>query len=129
MHSLAISIAGILKRYLVWPAAMIWPGDLMTCSLLRTLVNDDEFNDGKARWKMSRSKFFILAIIFQFLWHWFPSYIFPLLSSFSFVCMFAPHNIVFSQVTGAHGLALGAIELNWNAWVAYLGSPIPIPFW
>ena len=129
MHLLAISIAGILKRYLVWPAAMIWPTILMSCSLIRALVNDDDFDDGKARWKMSRSKFFILVAIFHSLWQLIPSYIFPLLSFFSFVCMIAPHNIIFSQVTGANGLGLGAIELNWNAWVAYLGSPIVVPFW
>ncbi|CAF4054141.1 unnamed protein product, partial [Rotaria sp. Silwood1] len=31
MHLLAFSIAGILKRYLVWPASMIWPKTLMSC--------------------------------------------------------------------------------------------------
>ncbi|CAF4742003.1 unnamed protein product, partial [Rotaria magnacalcarata] len=41
----------------------------------------------------------------------------------------SPKNVVLSQVTGAYGLGFGAIEFDWNAWVAYLDSPILVPFW
>jgi hypothetical protein len=129
MNFLAIATAGILKRYLVWPASMIWPKPLMSCSLIRTLVNEDGFDNEISRWKMSRSKFFGFIVLFQFLWHFLPGYIFPLLSFFSVVCMIAPKNIILSQITGANGLGLGSIELSWNAWVAYLDSPILVPFW
>jgi OPT family oligopeptide transporter len=135
MHLVAFSIAGILKRYLVWPAVMIWPKTLMSCCLIRTLDREDENNEleeintNKTRWKMSRSSFFLLMVFFQFLWYWLPGYIFPVLSLLSFACMLAPNNIVLAQVTGANGLGLGAIQLDWNAWVAYLGSPILVPFW
>jgi hypothetical protein len=129
IHFFAISISGILKRYLVWPASMIWPKVLMSCSLIRTLINEDGFNNEKSRWKMSRSKFFWLMVLFQFLWYWFPGFIFPLLSFFSFICMIAPNNIIFSQITGANGLGLGALEFDWNAWVAFFDSPILVPFW
>jgi len=129
MHLLALSIAGILNRYLVWPAAMIWPKTLMSCCLIRTLHHETDIAKNQGRWTMSRTTFFWLIVFFQFLWYWFPGYIFPLLSSFSFICMIAPNNIIFSQVTGANGLGLGAIQIDWNAWVAYLDSPILVPFW
>ncbi|CAF4825426.1 unnamed protein product, partial [Rotaria sp. Silwood1] len=112
MHLLAFSIAGILKRYLVWPASMIWPKTLMSCCLMRTLNIENQTETTKTRWTMSRSKFFWLVVLFQFLWYWFPGYIFPLLSMFSFICMIAPHNIVFSQITGANGLGLGVLQFD-----------------
>ncbi|CAF4137950.1 unnamed protein product, partial [Adineta steineri] len=120
----ALSIAGILKRYLVWPGAMIWPKTLMTCCVIRTLHNEDETELNQSRWTMSRFKFFWLMLLFQFLWYWFPGYIFPLLASFSFVCMIAPNNLIFSQITGANGLSIGALQFDWNAWVSFLDSPI-----
>ncbi len=129
MHLFAFSIAGILKRYLIWPAAMIWPETLLCCCLIRTLDTEDEMEKTKSRWTMTRSTFFWLIVLFQFIYYWLPGYIFPLLTFFSFVCMIAPHKVIFSQITGANGLSLGAIELDWNAWVAYLGSPILVPFW
>ncbi len=129
MHFLALSLSGLLNRYLIWPASMKWPKTLMSCSLIHTLIHEDKYNIAKSRWTMSRSKFFWLIVLFQFLWYWLPGYIFPLLSFFSFICMIAPKNLILSQITGANGLGLGAIELDWNAWVAYLDSPILVPFW
>jgi OPT family oligopeptide transporter len=129
MHLLSFSIAGILKRYLVWPASMIWPDTLLSCGLIRTLTMENDLKETGSKWTMTRSRFFSLIVLLQFGYYWLPGYIFPLLSFFSLICMIAPHKITFSQITGANGLGIGAIELDWNAWVAYLGSPILVPFW
>lgn len=129
MHFLAISISGILKKFLIWPASMIWPSSLMSYSLLRTLSDEEHLPVSESRWKMTRLEFFWLVVLCQFVWYWLPGYVFPLLASFSLVCMFAPHNIILSQITGASGLGIGAFEFDWNAWVAYLESPILVPFW
>jgi OPT family oligopeptide transporter len=126
---LSLSIAGILKRYLVWPASMIWPETLLSCGLIRTLTMEDGLKETGSKWKMTRSTFFWLILLVQFVYYWLPGYIFPLLSFFSFVCIIAPHKTIFSQITGANGLGLGAIELDWSAWVGYLGSPVLVPFW
>lgn len=124
-------LAGLFRRFLVWPSAMIWPGNLISCALFRVLHsdidNDSELNT--SRWTMSRLKFFYLAFLFQFLWYWIPGYICPILSYFSFFCVLFPHNIIVSQITGVNGLGIGSSELNWNSWVAFLGSPIVVPFW
>ena len=143
---LGYGMAGIMRKFLVWPAAMIWPANLVNCALFRTLHNDkeeesqeqkEEIIEGeekkpttkKQRWTMSRLRFFFLGFLFQFLWFWFPGYIFPVLSLFSWICMIKPENIILSQLTGINGLGLGAIQLDWNAWVSFLGSPIVVPFW
>ena len=132
---LGYGIAGIMRKFLVWPAAMIWPANLVNCALFRTLHNDLDqphatiHTDQGSSWTMSRLRFFFLASFFQFLWYWFPGYVFPVLSLFSWMCMIKPNNILISQLTGINGLGMGSIELDWNAWVSFLGSPIIVPFW
>ncbi|UJR10190.1 hypothetical protein I4U23_014405 [Adineta vaga] len=128
-------MAGIMRKFLVWPASMIWPANLVNCALFQTLhkdkdnEDDGKTEDGKSRWKMSRLRFFFVAFLCQFLYYWFPGYIFPVLSLFSWICMIKPDNVVLSQVTGINGLGIGSIELDWNAWVSFLGSPIVVPYW
>jgi hypothetical protein len=128
---LGYGLVGIMRRFLVWPSAMIWPANLIYCALFRILHSDnaDDENLNTSRWTMSRLSFFYIAFFFQFLWYWIPGYICPVLSYFSIVCMIYPNNIVLSQITGVNGLGLGSFELNWNSWVAFLGSPIVVPFW
>lgn len=31
---LGFGLAGVCRRWLVWPAAMIWPSDLVNCALM-----------------------------------------------------------------------------------------------
>ena len=35
-------MAGMMRKFLVWPAAMIWPANLVNCALFRTLHNDKD---------------------------------------------------------------------------------------
>lgn len=132
---LGYGMAGIMRKFLVWPAAMIWPANLVNCALFQTLHSDKgqeskaDGNGEKTRWKMSRLRFFFIAFLCQFVYYWFPGYIFPVLSLFSWICMIKPDNVVLSQLTGVNGLGIGSIELDWNAWVSFLGSPIIVPFW
>ena len=132
---LGYGMAGIMRKFVVRPAAMIWPSNLATCALFRILHNDD--NDQRQAnelnlpigQRMSRTRFFYMAFFFQFLWYWLPGYICPVLSLLSLVCYIDPSNIVLSQLTGANGLGIGSLQLDWNAWVSFLDSPIVVPFW
>ncbi|UJR28088.1 hypothetical protein I4U23_009344 [Adineta vaga] len=124
-------LVGILRRHLIWPAAVIWPKTLINCALFRVMhennIEDETLNT--SQWKMSRYKFFYLALFFQMLWYCIPGFICPVLSYFSLFCMIFPNNIIISQVTGVNGLGLGSFELDWNSWVSFLGSPIAVPLW
>lgn len=127
-------MAGIMRRFLVWPAAMIWPANLVNCALFQILHNDKDEEEGydnnkKQSWTMSRLRFFFFGGLFQFLWCRFPGYIFPVLSMFSWICMIKPDNIILSQLTGTNVLGIGVIELDWNSWVSFFRSPIVVPFW
>jgi len=123
---IGLGLVGIMRRFLVWPAAMIWPGTLINSALFRIQHSVDEDDDN---FNTSRFKFFYTALFFQFLWYWIPGFICPVLSYFSLFCMMFPNNVIISQITGVNGLGLGSFELNWNSWVAFLGSPIVVPFW
>jgi len=57
---LGFSLAGMCRRFLVWPAGMIWPENLVTCTLLNTFhAEDDDGRDGS----MTRYKFFSIVLI------------------------------------------------------------------
>ncbi|CAF1073771.1 unnamed protein product [Didymodactylos carnosus] len=120
-----------MRRYLVWPAAMIWPSTLPTCAFLRSLheSREEDLANNISKWKISRLRLFLYIFIFSFTWYWFPGYIFPIISSLSFICAMNPTNVVFSQITGVNGLGVGTVQLDWNSITAYLGSPIVVPLW
>lgn len=105
---LGYGMAGIMRKFVIQPAAMVWPGNLPTCALFRILHKDND----KADRRMPRIRFFFLTFFLQFVWYWFPGYICPVLSLLSLLCYIDPINIVLSQVTGANGLGLGSIQLD-----------------
>ncbi|KAG0084104.1 hypothetical protein BGZ92_010190 [Podila epicladia] len=122
---LGYGMAGVLRRYLVYPAAMIWPANLVQVALFNTLHEDENLQVGQ--W--SRFKFFLVATCCMFLYQWIPGFLFPVISSIAWICWIKPDNLVLSQLTGANGLGFGAISLDWNNIVAFLGSPLIIPWW
>ncbi|KAF9109292.1 hypothetical protein BGX30_008454, partial [Mortierella sp. GBA39] len=104
---------------------MIWPANLVQVALFNTLHKDEELQPGQ--W--SRFKFFCVATVAMFLYQWIPGFLFPVLSSIAWVCWINPKNHVLSQIGGANGLGVGAISLDWNNIVAFLGSPLIVPWW
>ncbi|KAF9548474.1 hypothetical protein EC957_006287 [Mortierella hygrophila] len=122
---LGYGMAGVLRRYLVYPAAMIWPSNLVQVALFNTLHKDEDLEAGQ--W--SRFKFFCVATVGMFLYQWIPGFIFPVISSIAWVCWIKPSSLVLSQIGGAGGLGVGAISLDWNNIVSFLGSPLIVPWW
>ncbi|KAF9370969.1 hypothetical protein CPB97_002333 [Podila verticillata] len=122
---LGYGMAGVLRRYLVYPAAMIWPANLVQVALFSTLHKDEDLLPGQ--W--TRFRFFCVATFAMFVYAWIPGFLFPVIASISWICWIKPDNLVLSQITGAGGLGFGAISLDWNTIVGYLGSPLVIPWW
>ncbi|KAF9556103.1 hypothetical protein EC968_008446 [Mortierella alpina] len=122
---LGYGMAGVLRRYLVYPAAMIWPANLVQVALFNTLHKEEELAPGQ--W--TRFRFFLVATLAMFFYQWIPGFLFPVLSSIAWICWIKPDNLVLSQITGAGGLGFGAISLDWNNIVAFLGSPLIVPWW
>ncbi|GAA5877802.1 hypothetical protein JCM16303_000242 [Sporobolomyces ruberrimus] len=118
-------VAGLCRRFLVWPASMIWPQNLVSCTLLNTLhAADEDAGNGT-----SRFRFFVYTITGAFVWYFFPGFLFTALSAFSWVCWIAPNNVVVNQLFGvSSGLGMGIFTFDWSQ-IAYLGSPLIVPWW
>lgn len=41
-------LAGLCRRFLVWPASMVWPQNLVACALLNTLHAEEDSGDGES---------------------------------------------------------------------------------
>ncbi|XP_061351400.1 oligopeptide transporter 4-like [Gastrolobium bilobum] len=114
--------AGILRKYVVEPAHMWWPSTLVQVSLFRALHEKDTN-------RMSRGKFFLIALICSFSWYVVPGYLFATLSIISWVCWIFPHSVTAHQIgSGKNGLGLGSFSLDWTTIAAFLGNPLVTPF-
>ncbi|XP_042011367.1 oligopeptide transporter 7-like [Salvia splendens] len=117
--------AGIYRRYLVEPAAMWWPANLVQVSLFRALHEKDEREKGG----VSRTQFFVIAFICSFAYYIFPGYLFQMLTSISWICWLFPQNVLVQQLgSGLHGLGIAAFGLDWSSISSYLGSPLASPW-
>ncbi|KAI3840430.1 hypothetical protein MKX03_029897 [Papaver bracteatum] len=116
--------AGMFRRFLVEPAAMWWPANLVQVSLFRALHEKDKRKKGG----MTRTQFFMIVLICSFAYYILPGYLFPMLTSLSWVCWVFPKSVLAHQLgSGMSGLGIGAISLDWSA-TAYLSSPLANPW-
>ncbi|KAJ7736920.1 OPT oligopeptide transporter protein-domain-containing protein [Mycena metata] len=118
-------LAGICRRFLVWPASMVWPQNLVACTLLNTLhAEDDEGTGG-----MTRYRYFVLVTMGSFFFFFLPGFLFEALSVFSFVCWAAPNNVPVNQLFGvSSGLGMSVLTFDWTE-VSWIGSPLMVPWW
>ncbi|KAL2531119.1 Oligopeptide transporter 7 [Abeliophyllum distichum] len=117
--------AGLFRRYLVEPTAMWWPQNLVQVSLFRALHEKEE----SAKGGLTRNQFFLIAFICSFCYYVFPGYLFPMLTSISWLCWIFPSSVLAQQLgSGLHGLGIGAIGLDWSSISSYLGSPLASPW-
>ncbi|KAG8373625.1 hypothetical protein BUALT_Bualt11G0043700 [Buddleja alternifolia] len=117
--------AGLFRRYLVEPAAMWWPQNLVQVSLFRALHEKEE----RQRGGLTRNQFFLIAFLCSFAYYVFPGYLFPKLTSVSWLCWIFSSSVLVQQLgSGLHGLGIGAIGLDWSSISSYLGSPLASPW-
>ncbi|KAJ9172652.1 hypothetical protein P3X46_015866 [Hevea brasiliensis] len=117
--------AGLFRRYLVEPAAMWWPQNLVQVSLFRALHEKEERRKGG----LTRNQFFMVAFICSFAYYVFPGYLFPKLTSISWICWVFPTSILAHQLgSGLRGLGVGSFGLDWASVSSYLGSPMVSPW-
>ncbi|KAL2257875.1 hypothetical protein VTK26DRAFT_9059 [Humicola hyalothermophila] len=127
-------MAGICRRFLVYPAYCVWPSSLVTIAL------NSAFHDAsseaatvlgplKSIWKMSRLKYFCWAFGLMFVYFWFPNYIFAALSYFSWMTWIAPNHADVATITGGlTGLGLNPLPtFDWNI-LTFNIDPLMVPF-
>ncbi|XP_021283884.1 oligopeptide transporter 2-like isoform X2 [Herrania umbratica] len=114
--------AGIMRKFVVEPAHMWWPSSLVQVSLFRAMHEKDSK-------RMSRGKFFLIALICSFSWYVFPGYLFPTLSAISWVCWAFPKSVTAQQIgSGMEGIGVGSFAIDWSVIASFLGSPLVTPF-
>ncbi|CAK9227824.1 unnamed protein product [Sphagnum troendelagicum] len=115
--------AGLMRRFLVDPAHMWWPANLVQVTIFRTL---HEKETGKG---LKRIQFFMIAMMAMFAYYVLPGYLFMMLTFFSWVCWAWPNSVTAHQLgSGLYGLGIGAVSFDWAGIEAYLGSPLATPF-
>ncbi|KAJ3093528.1 hypothetical protein HDU97_009482, partial [Phlyctochytrium planicorne] len=121
-------LAGLCRRYLVRPAAMLWPSNLSIVAMLNTLHEKPNPDD---QYTTSRYKFFWLVTLASGLWALFPSYIAPIFTAVSILCYIAPatKNPEMTRLLGSaqQGYGLLSLSFDWN--VISTLSPITTPLW
>ncbi|CAG7853661.1 Glutathione transporter 1 [Serendipita indica DSM 11827] len=123
---MGLGFAGFGRRFLVWPASMVWPSNLVSCTLLNTLHAGEETD---RRSGISRYRFFIYATVASFAWAFLPTFLFQALGYFSWICWIAPTNLVVNQLFGTvSGLGMGILTFDW-AQISWIGSPLMVPWW
>lgn len=65
---LGFGAAGLCRRFVVWPAGMIWPQNLVFCTLLNTLHAESETEERGP----TRLRFFLYVLAAAFVWYWVP---------------------------------------------------------
>lgn len=117
--------AGIFQGYLVKPAHMWWPANLVQVSLFRTMHEKDV----RAKGGLTRFQFFLIALTCSYCYYVMPGYLFNMLTSLSWVCWAWPNSVTAQQLgSGLYGLGIGAIALDWSSVSSFLGSPMGTPF-
>ncbi|XP_042479614.1 oligopeptide transporter 7-like isoform X2 [Macadamia integrifolia] len=104
---------------------MWWPANLVQVSLFRALHEKEERSKGG----LTRIQFFLIAFVCSFAYYVFPGYLFPMVTSLSWICWIFPNSVLAQQLgSGLYGLGIGAIGIDWATISSYLGSPLASPW-
>ncbi|KAJ2052290.1 hypothetical protein H4S04_001434 [Coemansia sp. S16] len=119
------SFAGLSRKFLVYPAAMIWPVNLVSVTLFRTFHEVQTLGG-----RFTRTQVFWMCFVGSFLWYFIPGVIFPALGFLSILCFIAPNNVIANQLGDAfHGVGMLNFSFDWSyISSAYTQSPIAIPW-
>jgi len=120
-------LAGLTRRFLVYPSQAVWPANLATIALNRAFHT--ESNNTANGWSVSRMRWFMYCFTGMFIYFWFPNYIIQAMSYFNWTTWISPTNVKLAAVSGSvTGLGLNPLPtFDWNQLVA-IADPLINPF-
>lgn len=129
-QSIGYGIAGILRKFLVYPAAMIWPANLVSVTLMNAMYENNERPDPTIfGGTIHRYRWFGYVTAGAFVWYFVPGFLAQFLSVFAFTTWIAPDNVIVNQLFGGtSGLSLIPLTFDWTQISGFIGSPM-IPPW
>ncbi|CAK7218725.1 hypothetical protein SBRCBS47491_003608 [Sporothrix bragantina] len=129
-QSIGYGIAGMMRRFLVYPASMIWPGNLVAVTLMNAMYEEAPRPDPTIiGGRMPRYRWFAYVTLGAFLYYFIPGYLAQFLSVLAIPTFLAPNSPIVNQLFGgATGLSLLPLTLDWTQVAGFVGSPL-IPPW
>ncbi|KAM7215333.1 OPT oligopeptide transporter [Rhypophila decipiens] len=126
-------LAGLTRRFIVYPTYCVWPASLVTIALNSALHNDMNHpvaGPFKKIYSMSRYRFFMWAFGAMFVYFWFPNFLFEALTYFSWMTWIAPDNLNLNILTGFQN-GLGMFNpfptFDWNVMLYDALDPLMVP--
>jgi OPT family small oligopeptide transporter len=129
-QSIGYGIAGMLRPFLVYPAAMIWPSNLVTVTLMNAMYEKRDTPDPTVfGGKLPRYRWFAYICLASFVYYFIPGFLMQFLSVFAVATWIAPNNVIVNQLFGGStGLSLLPITFDWTQITGFLGSPLMTPW-
>ncbi|KAI0857225.1 OPT oligopeptide transporter protein-domain-containing protein [Xylaria cubensis] len=129
-QSLGYGIAGIMRKFLVYPASMIWPDTLVAIALMNAMYETKHIKDPSIiGGNMSRYRWFGLVALGSGVYYFIPGFLAQFLSVTAVATWFAPQNAVVNQLFGGiTGLSVIPITFDWTQVAGYIGSPLVVPW-
>ncbi|KAL2788318.1 OPT oligopeptide transporter protein-domain-containing protein [Aspergillus keveii] len=132
MNLMGFGLAGLARRFLVYPSFCIWPRSLVTVALNQSLheeQSDSVPGPFRRLYNTSRYRFFLLAFACMFVWFWFPELIVSAVSLFNWLAWISPNNFNLTAITGLQkGLGFNPLPtFDWNI-VTHNVDPLIVPF-
>ncbi|ETS05610.1 small oligopeptide transporter [Trichoderma reesei RUT C-30] len=129
-QSLGYGIAGVMRKYLVYPASMIWPGNLASVTMMNAMYESgDETDPTVFGGRFPRYTWFGLVTAASFVYYFIPGWFAQFLSVFAFPTWMAAQSPVINQLFGGYtGLSLIPITFDWSQVSGYIGSPLVSPW-
>lgn len=128
-QAMGFGVAGVARRFLVWPSSMVWPATLVTSTVMHSLHDHKPADPSQTNgWQIGRYKFFLIVCGATFVWQWVPEVFAQFLQLFLFATWIAPNNVVVNQIFGGNtGLGILPITFDWSIVSGFLGSPLQFP--
>jgi OPT family oligopeptide transporter len=83
---IGISFAGMFRRFLIYPSAMIWPMIFSNTALFYALHDKSKHDKSTANgWSISRYRYFFYVLCGMFVYYWIPGVLWQGLSVFAFI--------------------------------------------
>ncbi|OTB08384.1 hypothetical protein M426DRAFT_317007 [Hypoxylon sp. CI-4A] len=129
-QSLGYGIAGMMRKFLVYPASMIWPGNLVAVALMNAMYEKHQVSDPSViGGRMPRYRWFAIVTVISAVYYFIPGYFAQFLSVFAFATWMYPQSPIVNQLFGGMtGLSLLPITFDWTQIAGYIGSPLVYPW-
>ncbi|KAF9217694.1 hypothetical protein BGZ59_001122 [Podila verticillata] len=109
-------MAGLLRKYLVYPAEMVWWGNLVQVVFYNTLHNTDQFQKVRLIRGWSSMKFFWVVVGVTFVYQFIPQWVAPVLIYFDWICWLKPFDMNFWALFGSiSGAGIGSLSFDWTS--------------